>query len=595
MKKYLILLMLIMIPIKIYAYDKAVIDINNLSIKEIQNYVDKGYLTYEKITKLYLDRIDAYNKKYNAIITINEKALDEAKELDIEYKKTGRRSLIYGLPVLVKDNIDVKGLPTTNGAKALLDSFPNEDSDVVKKLRDNGAIILGKTNMDEFAFNYMYSRSSFGYTTNAYNTLYTSYGSSGGSAVSVAANLSVYALGSDTGVSVRVPSSANGVIGIRPSYDIMSGKGVMKFESSRDVVGVITKYVEDSAIVLDIIDNQETKYTDYLSDSLKGVKIAIVKRYISTTTSSTSTTYGKMDTSIYNLFMKAVDKLKELGAEIVYIDYLPLYYKFDATNMCYEFNEHQKNTNSKIRTLSDLIKSKGYTQYIESYNGSVCNYDYTKTSAYKSYIANRNSNIEKANAVFDNNKLDAVIYPTIKNELMTLAKAKSGYRTYTPSSMTAPLIGFPALTIPMGKQNEFSYGLEILAKSKNEAMIYKIASSFEKVNQVYKNPEISPSLYEIPDDISKLIGYYEKYENDNKYELANKRALEFISNYDIDYNDVRVRDLTIKYEYPYIKNKIIKADKVFTIPMIITAIIVLLILLLFIIKKLYFKPKKTNH
>ena len=253
--KYL-LFILLFIPSKIYAYDKAVVDINNLSIKELQEYVDKGYLTYEKITKLYLDRIEAYNEKYNAIITINENALEEARQKDIEYKKNGRTSLIYGLPLMVKDNIDVKGMPTTNGTKALLDSYPNEDADVVKKLRENGAIFLGKTNMDEFAFNYMYSHSSFGYTTNAYNTLYTSYGSSGGSAVSVAANLAVYALGSDTGVSVRVPSSANGVVGIRPSFDIMSGKGVIKFESTRDVVGVITKYVEDSAIVLDIIDNE---------------------------------------------------------------------------------------------------------------------------------------------------------------------------------------------------------------------------------------------------------------------------------------------------------------------------------------------------
>ena len=266
MKKIIIAFILLVLPLKILAYESAVVDINNLSIDELQEYVDKGYLTYEKITQLYLDRIDAYNKKYNAIITVNENALEEARQLDIEYQQTGRRSKIYGLPVLVKDNIDVKGMPTTNGTKALLDSYPNEDADVVKKLRENGAIFIGKTNMDEFAFHYTYSHSSFGYVTNAYNTNYTSYGSSGGSAVGVAANLAVYALGTDTGVSVRVPSSGNGVVGIRPSFDIMSGNGVIKFESTRDVVGVISKYVADSAIVLDIIDNEETKYEDYLTN-----------------------------------------------------------------------------------------------------------------------------------------------------------------------------------------------------------------------------------------------------------------------------------------------------------------------------------------
>lgn len=582
--KYL-LFILLLIPSKIYAYDKAVVDINNLSIKELQDYVDKGYLTYEKITRLYLDRIEAYNEKYNAIITVNENAIEEAKKLDIEYKQNGRKSLIYGLPLMVKDNIDVKGLPTTNGTKALLDSYPNEDSDVVKKLRDNGAIVLGKTNMDEFAFNYMYSHSSFGYTTNAYNTLYSSYGSSGGSAVSVAANLAVYALGSDTGVSVRVPSSANGVIGIRPSYDIMSGKGVIKFESSRDVVGVITKYVEDSAIVLDIIDNEETKYTDYLTDNLKGMKIGIVRSFVSTNTSSTSTTFGRLDSSINNLFTNSINKLKELGAEIVYLDSFPVSYKFDATNMCYEFNEYIKNTSSKIKSLDDLIKDGRYTQWIDSYNGSVCNYDYTKTSAYKSYLSNRNNNIKKIDALYDNNKLDAIIYPTIKSQLLTLNSAKNG-KTYTPSSMTAPLIGYPALTIPMGKINEFSYGLEILAKSKNEATIYKIASSFEKVNKVYENPSISPSLYEIPSDVTKLLSYYNKYRNDNNYKLANERMQEFINNYDID--KIKIQDLIVKYEHPYIKNKSSKNYLIFIIPVII-------ILTLPLFKKKKRRRKRTRH
>ena len=563
MKKYILLFLLLIIPTKVFAYDKAVVDINNLSIKELQEYVDKGYLTYEKITRLYLDRIEAYNEKYNAIITVNENAIEEAKKLDIEYKKNGRTSPIYGLPVLVKDNIDVKGMPTTNGTKALLDSYPNEDADVVKKLRDKGAIFLGKTNMDEFAFNYTYSHSSFGYTKNAYNTDYTSYGSSGGSAVGVAANLCVYALGSDTGVSVRVPSSGNGVIGIRPSFDIISGNGVIKFESSRDVVGVITKYVEDSAIVLDIIDNEDTKYTDYLSNDLKGVRIGVIKSYVSTTTSSTSITFGKTDQFVYDMFNESIKKLKELGAEIVYLDSFSLSYKFDASNMCYEFNEHQKNTNSKIRTLNDLIKNGGYTQYIESYNGYYCNNDYKNTSSYKSYISNRNNNINKANSIFKNNNLDAIIYPTIKNEVLTLSKAKAGYKAYTPSSVTAPLTGFPALTIPMGRHNEFAYGLEIFSKAKNESMIYKIASSFEKVNKVYKNPDISPSLYEIPDNITKLLNYYEQYKDDKKYEQANKRLLEYINNYEID--EIKIRDLLIKYEHPYIENKSKKNNSLFII------------------------------
>ena len=173
--KRIIFFLILLIPFKTSAYEQAIIDINELTIYEIQEYVDQGYLNYEKIVKLYLDRIEAYNEQYNALITINENALEQAKQLDLEYQESGRRSLIHGLPVIVKDNIDVKGMPTTNGASGLLDSYPYENATVVQKLIDNGAIIIAKANMDEFAFNATYTHSSFGDTYNAYDTRWFRY------------------------------------------------------------------------------------------------------------------------------------------------------------------------------------------------------------------------------------------------------------------------------------------------------------------------------------------------------------------------------------------------------------------------------------
>lgn len=545
MKKILLLLILL-IPFSVKAYDEAVVDINNLSIKELQEYVDKGYLTYEKITKLYLDRIEAYNEQYNALITINENALSEAKKLDMEYKLNGRKSLIYGLPVIVKDNIDVKGLPTTNGTKALLDSIPYENAPVVQKLIDNGAIVIAKANMDEFAFNAAYSHSSFGYVKNAFNTLYSSYGSSGGSAVGVSANLAVYALGSDTGCSVRVPSSANGVVGIRPSYDIMNGDGVIKFDSTRDVVGVITKYVEDSAIVLDIIDDVDTKYTDYLTDNLDGITIGVIKGFMNPYSQGIGA-YGKTDMFVYNMMNESIKTLEDLGAKIVYIDSFYLNYKFDATPMCYEFNEYIKNTSSKIKSLDDLIKNGGYTQYIDSYNGYYCYNDYKQTSAYKNYLANRNNNINTANTRFDNYKIDAVIYPTLKTKLIKLDSIWSE-RLYTPSSDLAPLVGYPAMTVPMGFNDEFPYGMEIVSKSKNESIIYKIASAYQSKNKVYKTPSIAPSLYEVKEDVTKLLTYYDNYKDNKAYTNINNEVLEYIKNY--SYDETKINELITKYESP---------------------------------------------
>ncbi len=544
MKKFVFFLILL-IPFKVLSLEQAVIDINDLNIYEIQEYVDKGYLTYEKIVKLYLDRIEAYNEQYNALITINEIALEEAKKLDLEYQENGRRSLIHGLPVIVKDNIDVKGLPTTNGASGLLDSYPYENADVVQKLIDNGAIIIAKANMDEFAFNATYTHSSFGYTYNAYNTNYSSYGSSGGSAVSVASNLAVFALGTDTGSSIRVPSSANGVVGIRPTFDLVSTDGVIKFEETRDVVGVITKYVSDNAIVLDIIDNSEIKYEEYLNKDLKNIKIAVIKGFMNPNTNSTSIDYGKTDKFIYDMMNEAITNLKKLGAEIIYLDSFYLTYKFDATTMCYNFNEYIKGTSSKIKSLDDLIKNGGYTQYINGYNGYYCDNDYKETSAYQNYLNIRNNNIKLANNRFEEYEIDAIIYPTLKTELLTNDEAKYS-QIYTPSSSTAPLIGFPAISIPMGFNDGLPYGLEIMAQANNEKIIYQIASAYENLTNYYQTPSIAPNLYKVPEEVNKLLEYYDTYKNDTKYENINNEVKDYLINFDSNIDNIN--NLVNKYE-----------------------------------------------
>ena len=544
MKKFIFLLILL-IPFKVLALEQAVIDINELNIYEIQEYVDKGYLTYEKIVRLYLDRIEAYNEQYNALITINENAIAEAKKLDLEYQESGRRSLIHGLPVIVKDNIDVKGMPTTNGASGLLDSYPYENAEVIQKLIDNGAIIIAKANMDEFAFNATYTHSSFGDTYNAYNTLYSSYGSSGGSAVSVASNLAVFALGTDTGSSIRVPSSANGVVGIRPTFGLVSTDGVIKFEETRDVVGVITKYVSDNAIVLDIIDNSDTKYEDYLNKDLSGIKIAVINGFMNPNTNSTSVDYGKTDRFIYNMMTKAIADLEKLGAEIIYLDNFYLTYKFDATTMCYNFNEYIKGTSSKIKSLDDLIKNGGYTQYINGYNGYYCDHDYKETSTYQNYLSIRNNNIKLANNRFEEYEIDAIIYPTLKTKLYTNDEAKYS-QIYTPSSSTAPLIGFPAISIPMGFYDELPYGLEIMAQANNEKIIYQIASAYENLTNYYQTPSIAPSLYEIPEEVNNLLEYYDTYKNDSKYENINNEVQDYLINFDGNVDNIN--NLINKYD-----------------------------------------------
>lgn len=533
MKKLFILILLI--PFSVNGLTESVVNIDTLSIEEIQEYVDKGYLTYEQITKIYLERIEEYNEQYNAIITINENAIEQARNLDIEYKEKGRRSLMHGIPILVKDNIDVKGLPTTAGASGLLDSYPYENNNAINNLIEAGTIILAKTNMDEFAFNASYSYSSFGYVYNAYNVKYSSYGSSGGTAVGVASNLAVAGIGSDTGSSIRIPSSANNLVGLRPTYGLVDTNGVIKFESLRDVIGPITKYVSDNAIMLEIMDNTDKNYTSNFTLGLNGVKIGVLKSI-----------YNNSSSFIKELMRNQIDTLEQLGAEVIYIDTFYPTYKFDATTFCSDFNDYIKGTSSQIKSLDDLIKSGNYTQYIDSYNGYYCNNDYRTTTSYQSYLNLRNNNIKYVNEKF--NDLDAIIYPTLQTELIKMSNIHST-KLKTFSSNIAPLVGFPSMNVPMGFYNNLPYGMEILSKANNEDIIYKIAYNLEKENSYYVLPSIAKSLYEISPNMSTLLSYYEEEKIETEYISIKNKIKNFINDYNsINDKEKIINDLISEYE-----------------------------------------------
>lgn len=557
MKKFL-LIILLLVPNLVYAKTEAIIDLNKMNIYEIQDSVDKGYINYETIMKIYLERIEEYNEKYNAIITLNENALEEAKKMDLEYQKNGRKSYLHGLPILVKDNIDVKGMPTTAGTKALKNNYPKENAPIIQKLIDAGAIIIGKTNMSEFAFNATDSFSSYGHVHNAFDLDYSSYGSSGGTAVGVSANLAVAGIGTDTGSSIRIPSAANGLVGLRPTVDSINMDGIIKFEATRDVAGPITKFVEDSAIILEIIDESDNDYQSILkSNSLEGIKIAVIKGFMNPNTNSTAIATGLTDREIYNLMTKAIEDLKNLGAEIIYLDNFALPYKFDATTMCYDFNTYIKGTEGPIKSYSDLLNSGLYVNGLDGYN-TYCNSDYRETSSYKSYLSFIKSNINRANNIFESNKIDAIIYPTLKTSLLKLSEIHSR-KLYTPSSSIAPLVGFPSMNVQIGFYNDLPYGMEILSQRNKEDVIYKIAYNYQNVNNYYKTPSIAPSLYEIPDNITTLLSYLNENKSDNEYKLVYDKIKNFINDYN-NISDKKTEINNLIQEYNNVPN-VIKRKK----------------------------------
>ena len=288
----------------------AVVDITELDIAGLQQAVDNGYLTYEQIMMLYLDRIYAYADMYECLIYVSDTALDEARNCDRIYKATGRTSDIFGLPVIVKDNIDVEGMPTTNGNSYLADAVAEEDAPIISELKDAGAIVVAKANMDRYAEHSQYSISDFGRVNNAYDLTKTSYGSSGGSAVSCAASLAPICIGTDTNASIRVPSAANGVVGIRPTKGLLSTEGVTPLIETRDTAGPIAKTVTDAALILSAMTGYQYDYTEALdSNALNGMKIGIVDNLANRAT-------GSVD----ELFNNAVSVLESCGAEVIHMN-----------------------------------------------------------------------------------------------------------------------------------------------------------------------------------------------------------------------------------------------------------------------------------
>ncbi len=272
------------------------IDLQDATISEMQDEMAAGHLTSEMLTKMYLDRIEAYDKKedLNSVIRVNENALEDAKALDKERAAGKVRGKLHGIPIIVKDNYNVAGMPTSAGAVALANLIAKEDSGTVKKLREAGAVIIGKANMSEFAFSAVNSHSTLGGDAhNAYDTKRSPAGSSGGTATAVRSNFAAAGLGTDTGGSIRNPSSWSGLFGIRPTKGLTSIGGVLPLSASRDTTGPMAKTAEDLSIVLEAMagcDDEddytlEAKADDLLgegysgklsADSLKGKRIAFL-------------------------------------------------------------------------------------------------------------------------------------------------------------------------------------------------------------------------------------------------------------------------------------------------------------------------------
>ena len=474
-------------------------DITNLTVHELQEKLAKRELTSEEIVQAYVNRINAKEKDVKAFVTtLCDEALKEAKEIDEKRKNGEELSSLAGIPIGIKDNMCTKGVKTTCSSKMLENFIAPYNATVVEKLNEENLIDLGKLNMDEFAMGASTEYSYFKKTCNPWNLKTVPGGSSGGSAAAVAANLVPWALGSDTGGSIRQPSSFCGVVGLKPTYGLVSRYGLVAFASSLDQIGPITKDVRDSAMLLNIIaghDERDTTsynmpkkdYTKALNGNVKGLKIGIPKEY-----------FGEgINEEVKAKLEEAIETYKKLGAEVEEFSLdiaqyaLATYYiiacaeassnlgRFDGIRYGYRTENY-----TNLKELYKNSRSEGFGPEVKrriilgTYVLSSGYYDayYKKAQQVRTLVKKE---FDKAFEKYD--VLLTPTSPTVAFEMGTRSENPLEMYLADICTVSVNIAGLPGISIPCGVNGEnMPIGMQLIGNKFEEEKILNVAYAFEQ-------------------------------------------------------------------------------------------------------------------
>ena len=491
-------------------------ELDELTIAELQSGMASGKYTAHSLCKKYLDRIDEIDKHgpaINSVIETNPDALGIATELDRERKAKGARGPLHGIPVLIKDNIDTHDrMTTTAGSLALGGSIPLQDSFVAKKLRDAGAVILGKTNLSEWA-NFRSSHSTSGWsgrggqTRNPYVLDRNPCGSSSGTGAAVAANLSAIGIGTETDGSVVCPSNANSLVGIKPTLGLVSRAGIVPIAHSQDTAGPMARTVTDAAILLSAIagiDSRDdatkasagkslTDYTKALdANGLRGARIGVHRKG-----------FGFND-AVDKLLNDCIDIIKKRGATVIDPADIPTHGKFDDSELEVLLYEFKADLNSYLASLGPRAPVKSLKEIIdfnEQYRDREMPYFgqdlFLKAQAkgpltdkaYRDALAKdqRMSRKEGIDFVMDKNKLDALIAPT-GGPAWTTDWVNGDHFTGGYSTASA-VAGYPHITVPAGHVFGMPVGISFFGRAWSEPTLIKFAYAFEQATKARRAPQ----------------------------------------------------------------------------------------------------------
>ncbi len=489
------------------------VNLDELTIADLQNKMKSGELTSRAITEHYLKKIDEFDKNgpsINSVIELNPDALTIADQLDKERSDNKIRGPLHGIPILIKDNIDSGDkMLTTAGSLALEGNHAPKDAFIISKLRESGAVLLGKTNLSEWA-NFRSSRSSSGWssrggqTKNPYDLQRNPCGSSSGSGAAVSSNFCAVAIGTETDGSIICPASINGVVGIKPTVGLWSRSGIIPISATTDTAGPMARTVTDAAILLGALSGVDeddaitklsggktsTDYSKYLdANGLQGKRIGIEKSYL------------KVHEAVDPLFQKAIEQLKSKGAEIVEVDFLKSMKGIDGDEFKvfqFEFkdglNKYLKVAKGKVKSLKELIEFnkqnepkampyfKQETLESSETKGSLDSKEYK--DALKHILTVTRNGID---GMLKKEKLDAISGPSFGASWCTdLINGDhfSGYGFTGP----AAIAGYPHITVPMGFVFGLPIGLSFFGTAYAEDELISIAFAYEQASKNRKPP-----------------------------------------------------------------------------------------------------------
>ena len=493
------------------------------SIEDIHNAYQSGELTSRQLVQLYLDRIEAYDKNgpnINSIISLNPRALEEADQLDAAFTASGFAGPLHGIPVIVKDQADAQDMPTTLGSVLLEDYFPEKDAFAVAKLREAGAIILGKSTLGEWGGGDTYG-SLFGITRNPYALERTVGGSSGGTGGSISANFATVGVGQEGYASIRRPSTWNSLVGMRPTGGLISRSGVYAgWPSINGSLGPMTRTVKDLATLLDAlvgydpedpltaqgVGNVPDSYTDFLdSNGLQGARLGIIRESIVSNSDPESEDFSKVS----EVFDQAVEQLKAAGAEVVDPIVIPdlnelLAKRAGGPEGDESFQVYfSRNPDAPFKSRQEVLQSPDFAKVFRyaqemlrrSSEGS------PGESRHYEYLLAREQLMTNLLKVMADNGLDAIVHKSVEHQPTLISDGMNPPYVNTKGvpHLNTFLVFVPTITVPAGfTRDQLPVGISFLGRPFSDGALIKLAYSYEQATLHRKPPGSTPALPDEP-------------------------------------------------------------------------------------------------